>query len=141
MLTNSAIEGLLTAIYSVTYMRFATQNLILKHYDGTNNNNYVENRYIFMNGASGIEPTLISENNGLSFSALNVNMEEKIPAIIPAPTFEGWYVKDEENGNHEKLLDTEGNIVSDITGSTQDFKFNVNPGILHCMRCGRYHPI
>ena len=102
-------------------------NLILKHYDGTNNNNYVENRYVFMNGASGIEPTLISENNGLSFSALNVNMEEKIPAIIPAPTFEGWYVKDEENGNHEKLLDTEGNIVSDITGITQDFKFNVNP--------------
>ncbi len=97
--------------------------LILKHY-GTEG--YVENRYIYKNGDSGISPDLMSDTNK-SFTDLNGEMEEKIPAIIPAPTFEGWYVKDAVNGNHEKLLNTEGQIVNNIENISQDFKFSVNP--------------
>lgn len=101
--------------------------LILNHYNETGV--YVENSYFYKNGASGIDPNLISEDTNLSFSALNDKMGDKIPAIIPVPTFGGWYVKDEISGNHILLIDTDGRIVSDVEGITLDGKFNVIPEV------------
>ncbi|HHT25555.1 MAG TPA: hypothetical protein GXZ76_08615 [Clostridiaceae bacterium] len=125
-----------------------TGKLILKHYNETGT--YVFSSYIYNNGGSGINPELLSTDTDQpkSFSALNGEMNDKVATLDPIPVFEGWYIKN-ESGNHQKLLDTEGNIVSDVENITQDGKFNVNPTednptgdiVLHAMWKISYNPL
>jgi hypothetical protein len=99
-------------------------NLILKHHNGPEA--YVENQYVYINGASGINPNLVSDKDK-SFTALNGEMVDKVSALDPTPVFAGWCVKDNTGDNHVILLDAEGMIVNDVDGITLEGKFNVNP--------------
>ncbi|MGI6507614.1 MAG: pilus assembly FimT family protein [Saccharofermentanales bacterium] len=101
--------------------------LILKHHDGTEA--YVENSYIYKNGDSGIDQNLLSDKEK-AFSVLNAEMVDKVASFTPTPVFGGWYIKDETNGNHKKVLNPDGTIFTgegDIAGFTQEGKFNVDP--------------
>ncbi len=101
--------------------------LILKHHDGTEA--YVENSYIYKNGDRGIDQNLLSDKEK-AFSVLNAEMVDKVATLTPTPVFGGWYIKDETNGNHKKVLNPDGTIFTgegDIAGFTQDGKFNVDP--------------
>ncbi len=112
---------------------WCTGKLILKHYnlDGTatENEEYINNHYLYNNGDQGIDPALISTNTEKSFSALNAEMSDKGFSLDSSSSFAGWYVYDGEV--LKKLLNTNGTIYTDdgdIAGITENGAFNVNPG-------------
>jgi type II secretory pathway pseudopilin PulG len=111
---------------------WCTGKLILKHYnlDGTatENEEYINNHYLYNNGDQGVDPALISTNTDKSFSALNIEMSDKGSLLDSSSSFAGWYVYDGED--LKKLLNTNGTIYTDdgdIAGITEDGKFNINP--------------
>ena len=101
-----------------------TGKLILRHHVGDGTEAYTDNSYIYKNGTGGIDPDLISTDTDKTFSTLRADM------IARDSRFTGWYIKDETNGNHQKLLNPDGTICTEganIDGFTHDGKFNVNP--------------
>jgi competence protein ComGC len=122
--TNKDSEGNIRAFGSekvdLQALCYYPAKLILKHHVGDGTEAYTDNSYIYNNGDQGIDPELISTDTEKSFSTLVDDM------VAKDSRFAGWYLKD-ESGNPQQLLNTEGQIVSDIDNLTQNGEFNVNP--------------